>query len=84
MSQEKVDKYKEQKANRKKIIKKERRMRVLRNSVAAVIGLAVIGWIGYSAVGKYQDAQPREVAEVDYTAVSEYIQSLSATDSTTE
>lgn len=84
MSQEKVDKYKEQKANRKKIIKKERRMRVLRNSVAAVIGLAVIGWIGYSAVGKYQDAQPREVAEVDYTAVSEYIQSLSATDTTTE
>ncbi|MGL6198620.1 MAG: hypothetical protein ACRC3H_06760 [Lachnospiraceae bacterium] len=84
MSQEKVDKYKEQKANRKKIIKKEKRMRVLRNCVAAVIGLAVIGWIGYSAVGKYQDAQPREVAEVDFTAVSEYIQSLSATETTTE
>lgn len=84
MSQEKVDKYKEQKANRKKIIKKEKQMRVLRNCVAAVIALAVIGWIGYSAVGKYQDAQPREVAEVDFTAVSEYIQSLSATETTTE
>jgi len=80
MSQEKVDKYKEQKANRKQIIKKEKRKRLIGSCVATLIGLAVIGWIGYSAFGKYQSTQPRQVADVDYTAVSEYIQSLSATE----
>lgn len=37
MSQEKVDRYKEQKANRKEIMKKEKRMRVLRNTVAGLV-----------------------------------------------
>lgn len=79
MSQEKVDKYKEQKANRKAIMQREKRKRIIRNGVGAVIGLALIGWLGYSAVYKYQAAQPREVAEVDYTAVTEYVNSLADT-----
>ena len=33
MSQEKVAKYKEQKANRKEIMKKEKRARIFRNAV---------------------------------------------------
>jgi len=81
MSQKKVDQYKEQKANRKQIMKKEKRMRTIRVCAVSVIGLALVGWIGYSAVSKYQSSQPREVADVDYSAVSEYIQSLSAEES---
>lgn len=76
MSQEKVERYKEQKANRKEIMKKEKRARVIRNSVAAVMLVAVVGWIGYSAVDFYLDNLPREEVEVDYSALSDYEDAL--------
>ena len=72
MSQEKVAKYKEQKANRKEIMKKEKRARIFRNAVAAVVLVAVVGWLGYSAVDFYIDNLPRETVDVDYSVVSEY------------
>lgn len=82
MSQEKVDKYKEQKANRKEMMIKEKRMRAIRGAVAGVIVVALLGWIGYSAIGKYQDSRPRQVADVDYSAFMEYAQSLSVSETT--
>lgn len=78
MSQEKVERYKEQKANRKAIMKKEKRARVIRNSLAAVMLVAVVGWIGYSAVDFYIDNLPREEVEVDYSALSDYEDALYA------
>ncbi|MBR3244740.1 MAG: hypothetical protein IKF90_18965 [Parasporobacterium sp.] len=42
MSQEKVDKYKEEKKNRKKIIAKEKRTRIIWSIVGGVIGVALI------------------------------------------
>ena len=72
MSQEKVAKYTEQKANRKEIMKKEKRARIFRNAVAAVVLVAVVGWLGYSAVDFYIDNLPRETVDVDYSVVSEY------------
>jgi len=72
MSQEKVAKYKEQKANRKEIMKKEKRARIFRNAVAAVVLVAVVGWLGYSAVDFYIDNLPREEVDVDYSVISEY------------
>lgn len=76
MSQEKVDRYKQEKANRKQTMKKQRRAQILRNCAAAVVIVALIGWLGYSAYGLYEEKQPREVAEVDYTAMNGYLQSL--------
>ncbi len=76
MSQEKVAKYKEAKANRKETMKKEKRARVIRKSVAGVILVAVIGWVGYSAVGFYLDNQPRQTVEVDYEALDTYLEGL--------
>ena len=46
MSQEKVDKYKQEKANRKQIMQKEKRMKVVRRCLYSVIGIALIGWLG--------------------------------------
>lgn len=43
MSQEKVDKYKQEKANRKQIMQKEKRMKVVRKCLYSVIGIALIG-----------------------------------------
>ena len=77
MSQEKVDRYKEEKANRKQIMRKQKRMHIVRNAVMGLVVLALVGWLGYSAYGLYEEKQPREVAEVDYTAVNAYLQSLS-------
>lgn len=78
MSQEKVAKYKEAKANRKETMKKEKRAKLIRNSVIGVVFAAAVGWVGYSAVVTYIESQPRKSVEVDYEAVDNYIQSLGA------
>lgn len=78
MSQEKVTRYKEEKANRKEAIKKEKRIKMIRKCIYSVVGVVLLGWIGISAYGKYEDLKPRESVEVDYKAVDEYIESLSA------
>lgn len=77
MSQEKVARYKEQKANRKEIMKKAKRAKILRNSIAGVVLAAVVGWVGYSAVAFYIDNLPRPSVDVDYNAISDYESSLS-------
>lgn len=72
MSQEKVDKYKKEKANRKQTMKKQKVRHLLRRCVVAVLGLALVCWIGYSAYGVYEDSRPQETAQVDYSAISDY------------
>lgn len=80
MSQEKVDRYKEQKANRKKIMKKEKAMHALRKCVVCVIGIGLVGWLGFSAYNVYMDSQPRLEAAVDYTSIAEYVQGMNSAD----
>lgn len=77
MSQEKVERYKKEKANRKKIIKKQRIMNVVRKVVLTLAALALVGWLGYSAYQTYESGQEREVAEVNYDAVNNYLNQLS-------
>ena len=77
MSQEKVTRYKEEKANRKVIMKKQKRAKIFRNSMMGIVLVAVVGWVGYSAVDYYQNNKPRETVEVDYAAVDEYLESIS-------
>lgn len=72
MSQAKVEKYKEAKANRKKTMKKEKMTSILRNSIASIVVVAVVGWVGYSGVTYIIENQPRPEVEVDYTAISNY------------
>lgn len=76
MSQEKVDHYKKEKANRKQTMRKQKIMRMVRNTGVGVVALVLVGWLGYSAYDLYQESRPREVAEVDYTAVNTYLQSF--------
>ena len=76
MSQAKVDRYKEEKANRKKIMKQEKVKHVLRNLAASAVIVALVGWVGYSVYGIYEDHQPRQSVEVDYSAVDSYLNSI--------
>jgi len=76
MSQEKVARYKEEKANRKEIMKKAKRQKAVRNTVTAVICVAVVGWLGYSAVDYAIENKPRQEVDVDYTAIEEYLSNI--------
>ncbi len=71
MSQAKVDRYKEQKKNRKQIMKREKMENTIRKCVVVAVAIVLIGWIGYSAYGSYTSNQPKQTAEVDYTALSD-------------
>ena len=76
MSQAKVDRYKKEKADRKKTMRKEKIMR--KRCVAGVIVLAIVGWFGYSAYDLHSSNQERAVAEVNYDSVKDYLSTLSA------
>lgn len=77
MSQAKVDRYKQEKANRKKIMKKQHMMNILRKCVLSLAAIALVGWLGYSAYVTHESKQERAVAEVNYDAVNNYISGLS-------
>lgn len=77
MSQQKVDKYKQEKANRKQIMKKEKRAHILRVCSASVVVIALAAWLSFSAYDKYQSSKPRNMAEVDYTEFMNYLDELS-------
>ncbi len=80
MSQAKIDRRKEEKANRKKNMEKQRRMSIVRKAVLGVAGLALVGWLGYSAYDTYIADRNREVTVVDYEAVNEYLEEMNAGD----
>ena len=77
MSQAKVDKYKEQKKNRDKIMKCEKRERILAEVIVCVVVVALIGWAGYSF---YQNHKPTVVNTytVDGAALTDYMSELNA------
>ncbi len=76
MSQAKVDRYKEEKKNRKEIIAKEKRQRMIGKIAGWVVILALIGWIGYSAVDLYLESRPMETVYTDLTAINDYMTTL--------
>lgn len=81
MSQEKVDRYKQEKANRKKIMRRQKIMSIVRKSVLTLAALALVAWLGYSAYDMYESGKERVVAEVNYDAVTNYLNSLSGEES---
>lgn len=77
MSQEKVDRYKKEKANRKKTMQKQKVKGIFQKTALALIAVAVVGWIGYSAYDMHESNKERSVTEVNYDAVTSYLQTLS-------
>ena len=80
MSQEKVDKYKKEKANRAKLQKREKRVLFFEKLAIGAVCLVALGWIGYSAYNMYESSRPRQMAEVDYSEIDSYIESLNGTE----
>ena len=82
MSQEKVDKYKKEKANREKLQKREKRTLFLEKLAIGAVAIVMVGWIGYSAYGVLTREDPDEektvvTTEMDTTAITDYLSQLS-------
>lgn len=83
MSQKKVDAYKEEKANRQKIIKREKMIRKLEKIGALVICILAVCWIGYSVHDKataVDNTGEPIVTEMDTSALDNYLAEVSAED----
>jgi hypothetical protein len=78
MSQEKVDRYKEQKRNRKAIRAKKKMKAMISRICGGLVVLALVGWLGYSVVDSYQTKVNSESITADITALSDYVSSLTA------
>ncbi len=87
MSQAKVDRYKEEKANRKKIMRKQKAKNAITAACGTIVCIAVVGWIGYSAYGYFrtQDEKGAQTqTEVNMDALNEYMTTLQASDNASE
>ncbi len=76
MSQEKVDRYKQQKVNRTKEMKREKMKVNLEKAVIGAIGILLCVWIGFSIYDKVH-VEPVENYEVNLDALVDYQNSLS-------
>jgi hypothetical protein len=82
MSQKKVDAYKEKKANREKILKREKRMLLLEKFIGVLICIVAVCWVGFSVYQKVADTQTAtttvQETSIDTNALDDYLSSLSA------
>lgn len=80
MSQAKVDRYKEEKANRKKTMAHEKRMHALGVLCGWLILVAVLGWAGHSAYRIYENNKPVETIYANLDSINNYLSTLSDTE----
>lgn len=84
MSQEKVDQYKKEKANRKQNVRKEKVQNMLRKCMVGLVAVLLVGWIGWSAYGMYEAKKPKDEVEIDYSAFTNFSQKLAEASGETE
>ena len=77
MSQEKVERYKKEKANRKQTMKKDKAKSIAARTADVIVCIALIGWIGYSGYSKWEAKQPAKTTAVSTDALSGYLDELS-------
>lgn len=78
MSQAKVDRYKEEKRNRKETMAKEKRKHTLSVLAGGLVAVVFAAWIGVSGYNMYQANKPLETIYVDMTEFDNYMSSLDA------
>ena len=80
MSHEKVDQYKKDKANRQKIMRREKFLRRLEITVAAVVLVGLVGWFSVAVYqnskAKAEENAPTVTTSMDLTAVDDYMNNL--------
>ena len=80
MSQKKVDAYKQEKANRKQIMKREKRMLFIEKLIGVVVCIALIGWFGFSIYNKAVTTEVTNTVvntDINTEALDAYLETLS-------
>lgn len=81
MSQAKVDRYKKEKANRKKNMQKEKMARIAYSAIGIVIAVAIVSWAGYSVYNRANGTDSENgspTVEVNTDAIDDYLSGLGA------
>lgn len=78
MSQAKVDHNKQQRANRKKIVAKQKRQHIAAVICGWVVAIAIVGWAGYSIYRSYENSKPVETIYANLESIDNYLSSLNA------
>ena len=80
MSQAKVDRYKEEKRNRKETIRREKRRSLAAKAVGLTIAAAFVAWGGYSAYDAFIGSRPVEpkTYRIDASAIEDFMDGLSS------
>lgn len=87
MSQAKVDKHKELKKNKKKIVKRQKINRFMWAILGTVITVALVAFVVYSGYRSYEEAHaddPLPTVEVDLSSVTDYETALNSEADTDE
>ena len=83
MSQAKVDRYKQEKKNRDKIIKKKRQLAAMKAGVS-VVAIALVAWVGVSVYHGLQSEDTTTAEKPSYTvntsSLDEFITGLNTDD----
>ncbi len=76
MSQAKVDRYKEEKANRKKTMEKEKMLRRVKMAVGVLVAVVIVGWAGFSGYRVYESNKPMKTIYTNLSAIEDYMTTL--------
>ncbi len=78
MSQKKVEQHKQEKANRKKLMKKAKAKHIVAVICGWVIVAAIVVWAGIGVYTYYKSNVTYETIYTDVTPLTDYISSVSA------
>ena len=88
MSQEIVNRYKKDKANRQKIMKREKIIRRLEITIAAVVVVGLLIWFGtavyQNSVAVAEDNADTVTTSLDVSAMDEYLTGLTTSSASAE
>ncbi|MCI8991495.1 MAG: hypothetical protein HFG80_02020 [Eubacterium sp.] len=78
MSQEKVDRYKKEKANRKQAVARERRNRYLSRIIIIAVIAAIVVWACFSIRSMIMASQGPTMTYINTEPITDYMNSLDA------
>lgn len=76
MSQAKVDRYKKEKAGRKKMMRREKIKKGIRRGVYSLVALCIALGIGFTVYSGMQDKKPRTQIQVNYDSLNSYMSTV--------
>ena len=76
MSQAKVNRYKEEKANRKKTLARQKVTRIIGRVCAWAIAIGILGWAGYSGYSYWENTRPSKTIYCDTAELDNYLNDI--------